>query len=100
MFFHFFKLWFCGLLGERGLKRQKMAQNDKKLCLASYLRNCTSYDCGFCTHVENGDISNKFFQFFKSLIFLVFQNSLVNAKRKFRGVLHLPHLCVILFVKL
>ena len=30
-----------------GAKRQKMAQNDKKFCLTSYLRNCTSYDCGF-----------------------------------------------------
>ena len=27
----FFKFWFCGLLGGRGLKRQKMAQNDKKI---------------------------------------------------------------------
>ena len=23
-----------------------MVQNDKKFCLTSYLRNCTSYDCG------------------------------------------------------
>ena len=46
-FFIFFKFWFCGLLRGRGLKRQKTAQNDKKLCLTSYLRNCTSYDCHF-----------------------------------------------------
>ena len=24
-----------------------MAKNDKKFCLTLYLRNCTSYDCGF-----------------------------------------------------
>ena len=52
--FFFFKkkFWFCGLLGgkgwgARGSKRQKIAQNDKKFCLTSYLRNCISYDCGF-----------------------------------------------------
>ena len=29
------------------IKGQKMTKKKKKLCLTRYLRNCTSYDCGF-----------------------------------------------------
>ena len=47
VFFISSKLWFSKLLGGRGLKGQKMAQNNKKFCLTLDLRNCTSYDCGF-----------------------------------------------------
>ena len=36
-----------------------------------------------------------FFFFFKILIFQVFQSSSVNVKRKFWGVSHLLHMCVI-----
>ena len=36
-----------------------------------------------------------FFHFFKILIFQVFQSSSINAKMKFWGVPHLPHMCVI-----
>ena len=36
-----------------------------------------------------------FFHFFKSLIFRVFQISSINTKRKFRGLPHLPHMCII-----
>ena len=46
-FFISSKFCFSGLLGWRELKREKMAQNDKKLCLTSYLRNCTTCDYGF-----------------------------------------------------
>ena len=42
-FFISSKFWFSGLLGGRGLKGQKMGENDKKICLILYLRNCTSY---------------------------------------------------------
>ena len=39
-----------------------------------------------------------FFHFFKILIFQVFQSSSVNAKRKFWGVPHLLHMCVIFII--
>ena len=41
----------------RRVKGQKMAQNDKKLCSALYLRNHTSYDLSYGTHEEKDDIS-------------------------------------------
>ena len=43
-FFIFSKFWFSELLGQKG---QNMAQNDKKVCLPLYFRNCTTYDCRF-----------------------------------------------------
>ena len=46
-FFHFLKILVFWVVRGRGLKGQKMAQNNIKICLTSYLRKCTSYDCGF-----------------------------------------------------
>ena len=37
IFFVFSKFWFFGLLGEVGVKGQKMIQNDKKICLSHSL---------------------------------------------------------------
>ena len=62
-FFHFFKIVIFWVF--RGVKRQKMVENDKKFCLTLYP---------------------------KILIFQVFQSSSVNAKRKFWGVPHLLHM--------
>ena len=47
MHFLFFENFVFQVVRGRGLKGQKMAQNNKKICLTSYLRNCTSYYCGF-----------------------------------------------------
>ena len=44
-FFHFFKILIFQVV--RGLKGQKMVQNEKELCV-SYLRNHASYKCNFC----------------------------------------------------
>ena len=41
-----------------------------------------------------------FFQFFKILIFQVFQSSSINAKRKFWGVPHLLHISMIFLKKI
>ena len=61
------KFWFSGLLGWRGLKRKKMAQNDKKCSLTLYLRNCTSDDCGFWnTCVKWWYLQQRFSFFLKS----------------------------------
>ena len=48
-FFVFSKFWFSGLLGwrEGGKRVQKLSKMTKQICLTLYLRNCTSYDCGF-----------------------------------------------------
>ena len=99
-FFIFLKFWFSRLLGGRGLKGQKTAQNNKKICFTSYLRNCTSYDCGFWYTYVKWYLWQIFSLFQKSDFFLVFQISSINTKRKFWGVPHLPHICVFFFVKL
>ena len=91
-FFHFFKILIFWVF--RGVKRQKMVENDKKFCLTLYTRKRTSYDCGFWyTCVKWWYLQQVFFfHFFKILIFQVFQSSSVNAKRKFWGVPHLLHM--------
>ena len=61
-FFIFSKFWFSWLLGGR-VKGQKMAQNDKKLCLTPYLWNHTSYDGCFLVHMCKMMISLAFFFF-------------------------------------
>ena len=68
-----------------------MAQNNNnKKILTPYLRNCTSYDCGFWyTCLKWWYLQQCFFHFFKILIFQKFQSSSINAKRKFWGVPHL-----------
>ena len=48
-----------------GAKRQKMAQNDKKFCLTSYLRKCTPYDCGFWYTCVNWWYLQQIFWFFQ-----------------------------------
>ena len=67
-----------------------------KNSVSFYLRNCTSCDCSvWCTCVKWWYLQHFFFffHFIKILIFLVFQSSLINAKRKFWGMSHLLHVC-------
>ena len=73
-----------------------MAQNDKKFCLTSYLRNFTSYGCGYSYTCVKWWYLQQFFSFFqKSKFYWFLQNSSINAKRKFWGVPHLRRLCVV-----
>ena len=54
IFFNFSKLWFLGLSrgGGRGVRGKKWPKITKKsVYLTLYLRNHTSYDCGYVTHV-------------------------------------------------
>ena len=98
-FFDLFKILVFWVVRVEGVKSQKMAQSDKKICITSYLRNFTSYDCGFWyTCVKWWYLQKNFFHFFESLIFLVFQNLSIKSKRKFCGVSHLPHMCVIVLL--
>ena len=91
VFFIFSKFWFYGLLeGERGMGGQVGQKKDKKwpkltkrfdsLCVSGTVPDMILV---FGTHVSNDNISSKFFYFFKSLIFRVFQSSSINAKSKF-----------------
>ena len=68
-FFHFFKIlifWFV-----RGIKGQKNEPKWQKMCLTPYLRNHTSYDCGFSCAIF----------FFKILIFWVFRGVGVKGQK-------------------
>ena len=94
-FFIFLKVWFSGLLrGEGGRVKGKKWPKVRKKIRTLYLRNCTSYGCGFCYLCVNWYLQQLFF-IFQNSDFWVFQSSLINAKRKFWGVLHLLHMCVI-----
>ena len=93
-FFIFAKIWFFELGGSKGKKLSKMT---KKSCLTLYLRNCTTYDCGFWYTCVKWWYIQLFFHFFKILTFLGFQGLSINAKRKFWGVPHLQ-MCVIFFL--
>ena len=102
-FFIFSKFWFSGLLGwgEGGQegKGQKMIQNVKKNL--SHSVSPELYLIWLLLLVHMGKmISQKklFFHFFKILIFWVFQSSSINAKRKFWGVSHLLHMCVVFMI--
>ena len=97
LFFHNFD--FLGCLREKGDERAKNGPKWQKI-LSPYLRNCASYDCGFSYTCVKWWYLQQFFSFFQysKLIFRVFQNSSINVKRKFWGVSHLPHMCVILFL--
>ena len=55
-FFYFFQILIFWVV--KRVKGQKMTQHDKKFCLTLYLRNCTSYDCGFCLlHVKCSNLN-------------------------------------------
>ena len=79
-----------------GEKDKKWPKTTATICLTPYLRNCTSYDCGFWyTCVKAWYLQQFFFPFFQNSDFQVFQSSSINAKRKFWGLPHLLHICVI-----
>ena len=98
-FFIFSKFWFFGLLGggRKGGGLQKMVQNDKKILSHSISQEPYTSWLWFSVHMfKMISPAFFFFSFFKILIFRVFQSSPINAKRKFWGVPHLLHMCIIL----
>ena len=86
------KFWFSGSLGrvvcvcvcrgEGGQKEQKMAQNDKKFCLTPYLRNCTSYDCGFWYACVKWWYLQQFFSCFQKSDFSGFSKFINKSKKE------------------
>ena len=95
MLFSFFsKFCFSGLLGGGEVKVKNDPKWQKKIFLALYLRNCTSYDCGFCYTCKMMISPAIFFPFFKILIFWVFQSSSINARKEMlRCVPPSSHMC-------
>ena len=70
VFFSFFQNFVFWII--RGVKGQKMAQNDKivyPLCILETIHHMIAI---FGSHFYNDHISSHFFHFFKILIFLVF----------------------------
>ena len=97
-FFHFFKIYW--LLGGRGLKWQKMVQNDEKFCLTSYLRNCTSYDCDFWYTFVKWWYLQQSFSFFQKSDFSAFSKFINKCQKEIlRCVPPSSHVCDF-FVKL
>ena len=82
-FFISSKFWFSRLLGGRRLKGQKMAQNDKKFCLTLYLRNCTSYDCGFWYRCVKWWYLQQIFSFSQKSDFLGFSKFINKCQKEF-----------------
>ena len=83
-FFRFFKILVLSVVRGEGVKRAKMAQNNKKNSVSLRIsRTVHQMTVVFGTHVENDNISGNFFHFFKSLIFQAIQSSPINAKSKF-----------------
>ena len=90
------KCWFWRLLEEEGVKGAKNGLKWQKILSHFVSQELYLIWLWFLLHMCKMMISPAiFFHFFKSLIFRVFQNSSINAKRKFWGVPHLPHMCVI-----
>ena len=80
-----------------GVKGQKMAQNDKIFLSKSVSQELYFIWLWLLVHMSKIMISPViffFFNFFKILIFQVFQSSSINTERKFWGVHHLLHMCV------
>ena len=91
-FFHFFKIYW--LLGGRGLKGQKMVQNDEKFCLTSYLRNCTSYDCDFWYTFVKWWYLQQSFSFFQKSDFSAFSKFINKCQKEIlRCVPPSSHMC-------
>ena len=62
------KFWFFWLLGGyKGKKWSKMTKSS--VCLTPYLRNCTSYDCGFWYTCVKWWYRQQFFVIFSKLSF-------------------------------
>ena len=77
-----------------------MAQNDKKFCLTLYLRNCTSYDCGFCYTCVKWWYPQQFFSFFQKSDFSSFSKFINKCQKEILScVSPSSHVCDF-FVKL
>ena len=96
MFFSFFfKFWLSELLGERGLNVQKMAQNNKKICLTSLLTSWLWFSVHICKM-----ISPAIFLIFFKVWFLGFSKFINKCPKEIpRCAPHSWHLCDF-FVKL
>ena len=82
-FFIFSKFWFSGLLGRGENKGKKWPKMTKKNCLTPYLRNCTSYDCGFWyTCVKWWYLQQHLFSFFQNSDFSGFSKFINKCQKE------------------
>ena len=93
--FYFFKiLIFWVVMG--GSKSVKKGPKWQKILSHSVSRKLYLIWLWLLVHMCKMMISPEFY-FFKILIFRVFRSSSINAKRKFWGVPHLLHMCVLFY---
>ena len=103
-FLNFFKILFFWIVrigsrrggGLNGKKWPKMTKKIVSLCISVTVPHMIVvfwYTCAKIWYLQH-----IFFHFLKILNFRVFQSSSINAKRKFWGVPHLLHMCVIFSV--
>ena len=76
----------------------------KKICLTLYLRNCTSYDCGFwytCKMMIFPAIFifMFFFYYFQNPDFSGFSKFITKCQKEILRCAHLHHMCMIFFTK-
>ena len=92
--FIFSKFWFFGLLvGDRGVKGQKMIQNEKNsICHTPYLRNHISYDFDLWYFMCKMIISPGFIFIFSKIWFsgLLGGHKKVNKSPKWQKILSVP----------
>ena len=81
-FFIFSKFWFSGLLGRGENKGKKWPKMTKKNCLTPYLRNCTSYDCGFWYTCVKWWYLQQFFSFFQKSDFSGFSKFINKCQKE------------------
>ena len=100
-FFIFSKCWLSGLLGggwgDGGRKGQKMAQNDQKNLSHSISQELYLIWLWFLVHMCKMMISPAIFFIFSKVWFFGFFKVHQWMARKFRGVPHLLHMCVIFY---
>ena len=100
-YYTFLKFWFFGLL--RGVKGQKMVQNDKKFCP---LHSIFQEPCViWLSPVLNDNVSMYFFHFFKILIFWFFRKvkgqKMIQNDKKFcplHSISHKPYIIWLSFL--
>ena len=79
-FFIVLKFWFSQLLGGyKGKKWPKITKNS--VCFTPYIRNCTSYDCGFWCNCVKWWYLQQYSSFFQNSDFLGFWGGRLRGKK-------------------
>ena len=94
-FLHFFQILIFGV--NSGIKKQKWPKMSKN-CLTSYLRNYTSYDCGFCYTSVKWWYLQQIFSFFQKFDFSGFSKFINKCQMEIlRGAPPSSYVCDVFF---